>query len=149
MPFASATAQPMLWAYALTSLILSLNLLTLWVSSGAKRARIGVAINPEDAARYGAPLSENDPPEVARYLRAHRNAEATIYPFLALGAAYVAMGGTGAVALPVFAVFVCARVAHSFVYLRALQPWRTVAFAVSMLAIVVLMAATALRLVGV
>ena len=41
-----------------------------------------MAINPEDGVRYGAPVSELDPPAVARLLRAHRNAEATIYPFL-------------------------------------------------------------------
>ena len=49
------------------------------------RAQGGVAINPEDGARYGAPVSKWDPPDVARCLRAHRNAEATIYPFLLLG----------------------------------------------------------------
>jgi len=40
-----------------------------------------------------------------------------------------------------FAIFVVARIVHSIVYLKAMQPWRTVAFAVSLLAIVVLMGA--------
>ena len=129
-------------AYALTSIILSLNLLLLWMLSGARRVRSGVAINPEDGARYSVPVSEIDPPDVARFLRAHRNAEATIYPFLVLGAVFVLAGGPASIAIPIFTVFVIARIAHSIVYLKALQPWRTVTFATSLLIIVTLMAAT-------
>jgi uncharacterized MAPEG superfamily protein len=113
----------------------------LWVSSGAMRAKGGVAINPEDGARYGAPVSEFDPPAVARLLRAHRNAEATIYPFLFLGLLYVLMGGGVAISVPIFTIFVAARILHSVAYLRAMQPWRTIAFAVSLLATLALVAA--------
>ena len=136
-----ASANPAFFAYVVTCLVLSLNLLMLWVSSGATRAKAGVAINPEDGARYGAPVTELDPPAVARFLRAHRNAEATIYPFLLLGLVYILAGGRAGVAIPIFAVFVVARITHSIVYLRAMQPWRTIAFAASLLAIIALMAA--------
>jgi uncharacterized MAPEG superfamily protein len=134
-------ANPAFLAYVFTCLVLSLNLLMLWISSGAIRARGGVAINPEDGARYGAPVSELDPPAVARLLRAHRNAEATIYPFLLLGLVYVLAGGGAAIAAPIFTIFIVARIAHSIVYLRAMQPWRTIAFAASLLAIFALMTA--------
>ena len=137
----AATVAPAFWAYAITCLVLSLNLLTLWVSSGAIRAKGGVAINPEDGARYGASVSEVDPPAVARLLRAHRNAEATIYPFLLLGMVYVLAGGGAGIAVPIFAIFIAARIVHSIVYLRGEQPWRTIAFATSLLAIIALMAA--------
>jgi prostaglandin-E synthase 1 len=63
---------------------------------------------------------------------------ATIYPFLLLGLLYVFMGGKVAIAIPIFAVFV---VVHSIVYLNAMQPCRSIAFAVSLLAIVGLMSA--------
>ena len=134
-------ANPTFLAYVLTCLVLSLNLLLLWVSSGAIRARSGVAINPEDGARYGAQVRESDPPAVARLLRAHHNAEATIYPFLLLGLLYVLAGGGAGIAVPIFATFTVARIVHSIVYLRALQPWRTIAFSTSLLAIIALMAA--------
>ncbi len=127
--------------YVVTCLVLILNLLILWIFSGASRARGGVAINSEDGARYGASVSESEPPAVARVLRAHRNAEATIYPFLFLGLVYVLAGGGARTAIPLFSIFVLARIAHSIVYLKGLQPWRTVAFAASILAIVALMAA--------
>jgi uncharacterized MAPEG superfamily protein len=134
-------SNPAFLAYVITCFVLSLNLLMLWISSGAIRARGGVAINPEDGVRYGAPVSELDPPAVARLLRAHRNAEATIYPFLLLGLAYVLAGGGARIAVPIFSMFILARIAHSIVYLKAMQPWRTIAFAASLLAILALMAA--------
>ena len=134
-------ANPAFLAYVFTCLVLSFNLLMLWVSSGALRAKGGVAINAEDGARYGAPVSELDPPAVARLLRAHRNAEATIYPFLMLGLLYVLAGGGAGMAIPIFAIFIAARIVHSIVYLKAMQPWRTIAFAISLLAILALMAA--------
>ena len=134
-------AHPVFVAYAITCIVLCLNLLMLWVSSGAIRAKGGVAINPEDGTRYGVPVSEFDPPTVARLLRAHRNAEATIYPFLLLGLLFVFAGGRAAIAIPIFTVFAVARLVHSIVYLKAMQPWRSIAFAVSLLAIVVLMGA--------
>jgi uncharacterized MAPEG superfamily protein len=134
-------AHPVFVAYAITCIVLCLNLLMLWVSSGAIRAKGGVAINPEDGARYGVPVSELDPPTVARLLRAHRNAEATIYPFLLLGLFFVFTGGKAAIAIPIFAIFVVARIVHSIVYLKAMQPWRTIAFAVSLLAVAALVGA--------
>lgn len=134
-------ANPVFLAYAITCVVLCLNLLMLWVSSGAIRAKGGVAINPEDGARYGVQVSEIDPPQVARLLRAHRNAEAANYPFLLLGLIYAFAGGRSAIAIPIFAIFVVARIVHSIVYLKAMQPWRSIAFAVSLLAIVVLMGA--------
>ena len=136
-----AFLTPAFLAYGLTCLVLSLNLLTLWVASGAVRANSGVAVNSEDGMRYGAPVSELDPPAVARLLRAHRNAEATIYPFLLLGLVYVLAGGGAGIAVPIFTVFIVARIVHSIVYLRAMQPWRTIAFAASLLAFIALTAA--------
>jgi uncharacterized MAPEG superfamily protein len=54
---------------------------------------------------------------------------------------YVLAGGRAAIAAPIFTIFIVARIAHSIVYLRAMQPWRTIAFATSLLAIFALMTA--------
>jgi uncharacterized MAPEG superfamily protein len=126
-------------AYSLTCVLLCLNLLLLWVASGALRAKGGLAVNPEDGARYNAPVSDQDPPAVARVLRAHRNAEAVIYPFLLLGLVYVLAGGTLTFAAAIFAIFVASRLAHSGFYIAAKQPWRTVSFAISLLATIALL----------
>ena len=117
-------------AYAITCLVLCGNLLFLWGYSGAARAKTRTAMNEEDAIRFSASLAEIDPPKVARVLRAHSNAEASIYPFLFLGLVFVLAGGpagTGTVIL------------HSIFYLAGKQPWRTIFFTVGGLATIALM----------
>lgn len=126
--------------YAITSLVLCANLIFLWAYSGATRGRTRTAINPEDGERFGASLVDADPPAVARALRAHRNAEATIYPFLILGLVFVMAGGGGRTATILFGIFTVSRLLHSAFYLAGKQPWRTVSFLVGGLALLALMA---------
>jgi uncharacterized MAPEG superfamily protein len=133
--------NPAFVVYAIACLVLSGNLLFLWAYSGSKRAKGGVAINEEDSVRFGAALESVDPPAVARVLRAHANAQATIYPFLILGLVFVLASGSATVATILFGTFTAARLLHSFVYLAAKQPWRTIFFALSGLCILALMAA--------
>ena len=135
-------------AYAITCLVLSANLLFLWAYSGATRGRSKTAINPEDAAQFGAPLAEFDPPAVARVLRAHANAQAAIYPFLLLGLVYTLLGGAAGTATIIFGGFTVARIAHSVAYLSAKQPWRTVFFIAGGVATIALMIAVITRLVA-
>jgi uncharacterized MAPEG superfamily protein len=130
--------NPAFVAYAIAALVLSANLLFLWARSGAVRAGTAIAINEEDALRFGAALADRDPPAVACVLRVHANAQATIYPFLVLGLVFVLAGGSGAVARILFGIFTAARLLHSFVYLKGKQPWRTIFFIVSGLAIIAL-----------
>ena len=131
--------NPAFFLYSVTALVLVLNLLVLWGYSGAARAAAGVQINPEDSVLLKAAHSELDPPAVARVLRAHRNAEALIYPFLVLALVFVLAGGALWLAKIIFGVFVAARLLHSFLYLNAIQPWRTVCFLVSGAALAALM----------
>jgi uncharacterized MAPEG superfamily protein len=135
------SSNPAFLVYVLATLVLCANLVFLWGYSGAARGKTQTAINPEDAATVakGAQVTESDPPEVARVLRAHRNAEANIYPFLALGLVFVLLGGPAEHAKVLFAVFVGARLLHSIVYLAGKQPWRTLSFGVGALALLGLM----------
>ena len=138
--------SPAFVAYAVTAIVLSLNLLFLWGFSGGARSKSKIAINPEDASVFGAALQETDPPAVARVLRAHANAQATVYPFLLLGLVFVLAGGSAVTAEIIFAVFVLARLAHSGFYLASKQPFRTIAFVVSAIALIALMVALVWRL---
>jgi prostaglandin-E synthase 1 len=142
MPFPDGVSgNSVFLAYGLTVTLLCLNLLLLWIASGATRAKVGIAINPEDGVRFQVPVADVDPPAVARILRAHRNSEAVIYPFLLLGLIYVLAGGAITLAAPIFAVFVIARFAHTWFYLAAKQPWRSISFGVSLLPTVTLLLA--------
>ncbi|MEO6102889.1 MAG: MAPEG family protein [Pseudoxanthomonas sp.] len=134
--------NPAFIAYAITCLALCANLLVLWVYSGVARGKVKVSLNKEDMETFGGSLAEIDPPKVARILRAHSNASASIYPFLSIGLIYLLAGGTAGTAAALFGIFTFARVLHSFAYLNAKQPWRTISFVTGLLATVVLMLVT-------
>ena len=134
-------ANPAFVAYVLSMLVLSLNLLLLWAYSGAVRGKAKVTPNTEDAGTIasGAKVDESNPPEIARVLRAHANAMANIIPFAILGLLFVLLGGSATVAYWVFGIFTAARLMHSFVYLAAKQPWRSLAFGIGGASTLVLM----------
>lgn len=131
--------MPTLWTtpsfaiYCLFAALLCFNLMGLWGFSGAVRARTKTAVNEEDipTVSKGAKLLPDDPPEVARVLRAHANAMANIVPFLVLGLLYVLLGAPPKMAWAVFGGFTAARWMHSFVYLGGKQPWRTIFFGIA------------------
>jgi microsomal prostaglandin-E synthase 1 len=128
--------DPTLTTYCIATLALVVNLVALWAYSGFVRAKTKVVINEEDARTVatGAAVELADPPTVARVLRAHANAMAIIVPFLLLGWLYVVLGGGTTMARVLFGAFVVARFAHSFAYITATQPWRTITFVASMAA---------------
>ena len=122
--------SPTLRIYAAAALLLAVNILWLWVKSGFVRGATKTAMNKEDTSTVakGAKLVEEDPPDVARVLRAHRNAVDNIVPFLAAGLVFALAGAGPIAAASAFGVFVLARITHSIAYLRSLQPLRTGAF---------------------
>jgi len=124
--------NPAFIAYAVSLIVLCLNMLVLWAYSGAVRGKTKTTPDVEDATTVaaGSHLVDRDPPEVARVLRAHQNASANILPFAVLGLVFVLAGGGGTAATLLFAAFTLARVAHSFAYLGAKQPWRSISFGV-------------------
>lgn len=134
------TANPAFTVYAITILVLSLNMLVLWALSGGVRAKTHTTPNKEDSKDPSKTrVVDADPPEVARVLRAHKNAMANIVPFAILGLVYVLAGGSAMTAAVIFGVFTFARVAHSFAYLGGKQPWRTIFFSLGGAATLALM----------
>jgi uncharacterized MAPEG superfamily protein len=94
------------------------------------RGKTKTAQNAEDALTVakGATVAEAEPPEVARVLRAQRNADVNIMPFLVLGLLYVINGASARMAWILFGGFTVVRIGHTFAYLGAKQPWRTIFF---------------------
>jgi prostaglandin-E synthase 1 len=141
--------NPNLRIYAVTALVLSLNILWLWTKSGFVRGRTKTVMNDEDrgAAAKGVAVVEMDPPEVRRVLRAHRNALDNSVPFLVVALVFVLLGASPLAAGITFCAFVLARLLHSFAYLRAIQPMRTIAFVSGLLVTVVLIGWNAVLLI--
>ncbi len=117
--------------YTACMIVLCLNVLGLWAYSGSVRAKVKVTPNPEDIlsvtkdSKLGA-----DTPEIARVLRAHRNAADNIIPFAILGLLFVLWGGSPLLTAVFCGVFTLARLAHTISYLGEKQPWRTIAFVI-------------------
>jgi microsomal prostaglandin-E synthase 1 len=131
-------SNPAFLAYAVSLMVLSLNLSVLWAYSAVVRAKSKTTPNEEDARR-GTTVVPDNPPEVARVLRAHTNAMANIVPFAILGLVYVLAGASGTAAAAIFGVFTASRLAHTFAYLGGRQPWRTLSFTLGAVTTLVLM----------
>jgi prostaglandin-E synthase 1 len=135
MSVAVSASNPVFTAYAIATIVLCLNMLVVWVMSGGARGKSKTTMNPEDAKTVskGSELVAAETPEVARVLRAHRNAADNITPFLFLGAVYVALGPSVLIAQILFGVFTVARVGHTIAYLNEKQPWRTLIYFIGVL----------------
>ncbi len=131
--------NPSFVVYAVSMMVLCLNVVGLWIYSGVVRARTKTARNPEDVGK-STTLTSDDPPEVARVLRAHRNAADNILPFAILAFILVQLGATPVVVGALCGVFTAARLAHTASYLGEKQPWRSIFFGLG--------AVTTLTLVG-
>lgn len=135
--------NPAFKAFALSIVVLALNLLFLAGFTAVQRTRNKALANPEDP---GYVEQKGDHPKVARAMRAHRNAMENFVPFAAVGLVYVLTGATARGAMIYFTVFTAARLLHSVVYLLEKQPWRTLFFAVGALATLGMMVQIAIKL---
>jgi prostaglandin-E synthase 1 len=134
--------------YALCVLVLFLKMFAMTLYTSRTRSRLKVALNAEDAARFGAQLVATEHPEVERVLRAHRNDVENIPLFFTLGLIAV-LAGVPVLGLRIcFIAFTAARVAHSLVYIKALQPWRSVSFAIGSMSLGALSVMIFIRLVS-
>ncbi len=134
------TTNPSFLIYSASMVLLCLNVLALWVYSGAVRNKTKTTPNPEDLSGKdkGPSLVHVDPPEVARVLRAHRNAADNILPFAVLGLLFVLWGASPMLTAIFCGVFVVARLGHSFSYLNEKQPWRSLSFGAGVLTTLVM-----------
>jgi prostaglandin-E synthase 1 len=135
-------SDPQFKLYAICSAVLSFQMLALGFMTAARRANHKKYLNPEDVvvAFKDATLVEGaEHPEVARIIRAHRNLNESLPLFFALGLIYVLAGAPALGAQICFITFTGARVLHSIVYVKGLQPWRTMFFAIGALTLVAMM----------
>lgn len=131
-------ALPQLRLLMLCSAILGLNMLLLAIGTVLARGRSKRFINPEDAkvSSKEARVLEGEEAELpGRFVRAHRNAVENIPLFFAIGLFYVMTGGSVLGARAYFLTFTIARLLHSVVYLKGIQPWRTILFVVGYVAL--------------
>lgn len=143
--------SPELKLYAICSSILTLQMLFLGGLTAGTRAKRKGYLNPEDkSVSYSDAtfVDGADHPDTLRVQRAHRNLLESLPMFFALGGIYLATGAPATGATVCFLGFTVARLLHMIVYLKAVQPWRTIFYALgslSLLAMIVLILLTVLR----
>jgi prostaglandin-E synthase 1 len=139
-------ALPGFRLYALCVIVLVLKMNATGIFTAMTRGRLKVAVNPEDAASFGAQLTAAEHPDVERVLRAHRNDLENIPSFFILGLIAV-MAGAPLLGMQIaFIAFTAARVLHTIAYVKAMQPWRTMSFGIGTLAKLALMVMILIRL---
>jgi uncharacterized MAPEG superfamily protein len=122
--------------YALSATVLALQLLALALWTGTVRVMRKQWINPEDAKANKGDLVDVEHEDVSRVKRAHMNAIENVIPFFVVGALYAATAPGRTAALVYFGTFVGVRLVHSVFYLWGRQPFRTLSFAVGVLAVI-------------
>ena len=122
--------------YAIVATIVSLHIIALALWTGSVRARRKVYVNPEDVAMLKGTGGEHDHPDVLRVKRAHMNLLENAVPFLVIGALYALCSPSTLGAQAYFFTFLGARLLHSVFYLWGKQPFRTLTFAIGVLAVV-------------
>ena len=120
----------LLQIYALTTIILMFKMAAIAVVQGVSRTRAGTFVNPEDARTFGTQPAPEEAPMVQRAARAWRNDLENIPIFLILGWIYVAAGLSAKTFLIYCTIFVIARIAHTYCYLKGIQPLRTIVFTI-------------------
>jgi glutathione S-transferase len=126
----------MMRLYALTAIVLSLKMSAIGIVQGRARTAAKKFANPEDAKMFGATLVDQEVPTVQRASKAWLNDLENIPMFLILALVY-AIAGLSSTAFAVYCVvFMVARILHTFFYIKAMQPWRTIAFTVGAIAMV-------------
>jgi prostaglandin-E synthase 1 len=134
--------------YALCAIVLVIKMYAVGIYTAVTRGRLKVALNAEDAARFGAQVTTTEHPEVERVLRAHRNDLENIPAFLILGFIAV-LAGVPLLGLQICLIaFTAGRVMHSVAYLKAMQPWRSMGFGIGQLSSLSLMVMIIIRLLS-
>ena len=116
--------------YAITTIVLALKMAAISIVQGRARVGSGIFVNPEDAKAFSGRTAPEEVPMVRRGANAWRNDLENIPIFLFLAWIYVAAGLALTPFIIYCAVFIVARVAHTFCYLNAIQPVRTIAYTI-------------------
>jgi uncharacterized MAPEG superfamily protein len=137
----SQLTDPVFQSYVASVLVLSLNVLGLANATALTRSKHSEVINPEDRKLddKAAVVYDEGNDKTQRYRRAHRNALENVPLFMITGLLFVMTRPSATLAIAIFATFATVRIAHSVCYVKSIQPFRTMFFALGMLTQVVML----------
>ncbi len=140
-------SDPVLRLYGVMCVLLVFKMLAVGTYTSTIRLRRKVFATPEDYTNFGGAAPAGIDPDVERTRRAHQNDLENVLPFMVVGLIYALTNPSLAAARLCFVGFFLARTLHSIFYIRALQPHRTIAFAVAEGLMIFMMVSTLLSLV--
>ncbi len=134
--------------FAVAAAILFVKFLVTTSLQGVTRLRTKTFQYPEDARHWGGTEPAQEDPLVVRAQRLLRNDAEGQPLFLALGLAFVALGGAPLFAAIYFLGYASSRVVHALFLLRPRQPHRNRAFGVGMVSLAALAVHTVILAAG-
>jgi uncharacterized MAPEG superfamily protein len=114
-------------------------MLSIAMVQGRGRVTSGLFVLPEDARMFKGTESPSEAPIVDRASRAWRNDLENIPIFLILAGIYVAAGLSAKAFAFYCLVFTAMRIIHTYAFIKAIQPWRTVAFTIGTVTMLAMM----------
>jgi uncharacterized MAPEG superfamily protein len=133
---------PAVRLFGITYLILVLKMVAVGWYTSFHRIQKGVYATPEDYALRGVPHAARADEDIERARRAHRNDLENILPYFGVGLYYALTNPSLAAARVFFIGYLAARVLHSVFYVLQLQPYRTIAFGLGQLIMLIMLART-------
>jgi uncharacterized membrane protein YecN with MAPEG domain len=132
-------SMALLQTYALTAVVLEFKMAAIALVQGRGRVSTGLFVLPEDAKLFKGTESPAEAPIVDRASKAWRNDLENIPIFLILAGIYVAAGLSEKAFNFYCAVFMAMRIVHTYSFIKAIQPWRTVSFTIGALTMFAMM----------
>jgi uncharacterized MAPEG superfamily protein len=131
--------MPLMRLYALTTIVLALKMFAISIVQGRARTKANAFANPEDAALFHGATVPQEVIGVQRAAKAWLNDLENIPIFLILALIYAIAGLSANMFIVYCGVFTLARILHTFFYLNAMQPGRTIAYTIGALTMLALM----------
>ena len=127
-------ALPAFEALVIFSVLLALKMGAVAFVTSKARFDAKVVVNPEDVpVNPGSRPEHEEAAATLRAKRAHLNDVENIPVFMVLALLFTLTGSSATAGWVYFGVYFVARTLHTIFYLKAVQPWRTAAFALGQL----------------
>ncbi len=139
-------ALPAFQPLVVISVLLAIKMAAVAFVTAKARFDSKVVLNPEDApVNPGAQARSEEAESTLRVKRAHLNDVENIPVFMFLALLFTLTGCSAMAGWMYFGVYFAARTLHTIFYLRAVQPWRTAAFAIGQLTLLGIMVQLTMR----
>src|SRR5215467_11823741 len=120
--------DPVVRLYVVVYALLVLKMAAVGTYTSILRLGRKVYATPEDYDLQHLPRRSTPDEDVERVRRAHRNDLENVLPFFVVGLLFLLTRPSYTAAAIYLIGYLVARVAHSIFYIRAMQPYRTIAF---------------------